>query len=133
MESLEACRAFLERELEPLGLAPDRRLEIVLVLEELLTNIIRYAYPGGAGEVEVSYFLEDHLRFCLSLRDWGARFNPLTAGPPDLAPALEDRPIGGLGVYLARQLADKIEYQYEAGANQVTLWFDLKPPAPAGS
>ena len=125
MESLVAFRAFLEQELEHLGLAPDRRLDIVLVLEELLTNIIRYAYPRGSGEVEVSYFLEDHLRFCLSLKDWGASFNPLTAAPPDLSSDLEERPIGGLGVYLTRQLADKIEYQYNAGANRVTLWFDL--------
>ncbi len=130
-ESLEAFRSFLKQELEHLGLAPARRLEIELVLEELLTNIIRYAYPRGRGEVEVSYFLEDHLRFCLSLRDWGRGFNPLEAGPPDLNPDLEQRPIGGLGVYLARQLADKIEYQCEAGANRVTLCFDLAPPTSA--
>jgi len=127
MESLEAFRSFLEQELEQLSLAPARRQEIELVLEEILTNIIRYAYPRRTGEVEVSYFLEGHLRFCLSLRDWGRSFNPLEAGPPDLAPDLEQRPLGGLGLYLARQLADKIDYQYEAGANQVTLCFDLAP------
>jgi len=129
MESLEPFRSFLEQELEQLGLAPDRRLEIELVLEEFLTNIIHYAYPKGGGEVEVSYFLEGHLRFCLSLKDWGRSFNPLETGSPDLDSDLDQRPIGGLGVYLARQLADKIAYQYEAGANQVTLCFDLTPPA----
>jgi serine/threonine-protein kinase RsbW len=129
LESLEGFHAFLEQELEQLNLPPERRLEIELVLEELLTNIIRYAYPRGAGEVEVSYFLEGQLRFCLSLRDWGRGFNPMEAGPPDLNPDLSQRPIGGLGLYLARQLANNIEYQYEAGANRVTLCFDLTPPA----
>jgi serine/threonine-protein kinase RsbW len=131
MESLKGFRSFLDQELEQLGLIPARRLEIELVLEELLTNIVRYAYPRGRGEIEVSYFLEDRLRFCLSLRDWGRGFNPLEAGPPDLNPNLEKRPIGGLGIYLARQLANKIEYQYEAGANRVTLCFDLSPSAAA--
>lgn len=129
MESLEGFRSFLEQELEQVSLLPDRRLEIELVLEELLTNIIHYAYPRGRGEIEVCYFLEGHLRFCLSLRDWGQGFNPLEAEPPALSPALEERPLGGLGIYLARQLANKIEYQYEAGANQVTLSFDLNPSA----
>jgi serine/threonine-protein kinase RsbW len=128
-QSLEGFRSFLEQELEQLGLVPARRLEIELVLEELLTNIIRYAYPRGRGEIEVCYFLEDHLRFYLSLRDWGRGFNPLEAEPPELSPALEQRPLGGLGIYLARQLANKIEYQYEAGANRVTLCFDLTPSA----
>ncbi len=129
MESLEGFRTFLGQELEQLGLPRERRGEIELVLEELLTNIIRYAYPRGPGEVEVSYFLEDHLRFCLSLKDWGRSFNPLEAGPPNLDPDLDQRPLGGLGVYLAGQLADHIAYHYEAGANQVTLCFDLTPPA----
>lgn len=129
MESLEGFRTFLEQELEQLGLPQGRRLEIELVLEELLTNIIHYAYPRGQGEVEVSYFLEENLRFCLSLKDWGRGFNPLEAGPPNLDPDLARRPLGGLGVYLARQLANKIEYQYAAGANQVNLCFDLTPPA----
>jgi serine/threonine-protein kinase RsbW len=129
--SLEGFRSFLEQELAHLDLASARRLEIELVLEELLTNIIRYAYPRGPGEIEVCYFLEDNLRFCLSLRDWGPGFNPLEPGPPDLNPKLEARSIGGLGIYLARQLANKIEYQYEAGANRVTLYFDFDPPAAA--
>lgn len=128
-DSLETFRSFLDQKLNQLDLALDRRLEIELALEELLTNIIYYAYPRGQGEVEVSYFQEGRLRFCLSLQDWGRRFNPLEVGPPDLALDLDQRPIGGLGVYLARQLTDKIEYRYEAGANQVTLCFDLAPPA----
>jgi len=128
MESLEGFRIFLEQELEQLGLPQGRRLEIELVLEELLTNIIRYAYPRGQGEVEVSYFIEANLRFCLSLKDWGPSFNPLEAGPPDLNPDLAQRSIGGLGVYLARKLANHFEYHYEAGANRVTLCFDLTPP-----
>jgi serine/threonine-protein kinase RsbW len=131
MESLEGFRAFLEQELEQLGLPQAHRWKIELVLEELLTNIIRYAYPRGPGEVEVSCCLEEHLRFCLSLKDWGRGFNPLEAGPPNLDPDLDQRPLGGLGVYLARQVANKIEYHYEAGANQVTLCFDLTPPAAA--
>jgi serine/threonine-protein kinase RsbW len=130
--SLEGFRSFLEQELEHLGLAPARRLEIELVLEELLTNIIRYAYPRGRGEIEVCYYLESTLRFCLSLKDWGQGFNPLEAAPPDLSPELEERPIGGLGIYLARQLANQIEYHYEAGVNRVTLCFDLEPPASGG-
>ena len=131
LESLEAFRSFLEPELAQLGLPQERRLEIELVLEELLTNIIHYAYPRSPGDVEVSYFREDQLRFCLSLRDWGRGFNLLEEGSPELGPDLDQRPIGGLGVHLTRQLADEIDYQHEAGANRVTLCFNLPSPAEA--
>jgi serine/threonine-protein kinase RsbW len=132
MESLEGFRFFLGQELEQLDVAPARRLEIELVLEELLTNIIRYAYASGQGEVEVGYSLEHPHRLCLFLMDWGRRFNPLECEPPELSLDLSRRPIGGLGVYLARQLADNLEYRYGDHANQVTLCFDLTPP-PADS
>jgi anti-sigma regulatory factor (Ser/Thr protein kinase) len=73
MESLEGFRSFLGQELEHLDVAPARRLEIELVLEELLTNIIRYAYPPGQGEVEVGYSMEHPHRLCLFLMDWRRR------------------------------------------------------------
>jgi serine/threonine-protein kinase RsbW len=132
LESLPGLQSFIRQELDHLRVAPGKVLEIEMVLEEIVTNIIRYAYPARKGEVEVGYSLEPPRRFCVVLKDWGECFNPLNYGPPNLSPELSQRPIGGLGIHLARQFSDRMEYECQGGANLVRVWFDLTP-APSGS
>jgi serine/threonine-protein kinase RsbW len=132
LQSLEEFRAFLNSALESQRVDPARRLEIELTLEELITNVIRYAYPPGApGEVELGYRLEPPQEIIVFLTDWGRRFNPLERRTPKLSGDLEHRSLGGLGIYLARQFCDQLEYRYADSANRVSLRFNLMPPAGA--
>jgi serine/threonine-protein kinase RsbW len=92
-----------------------------LVIEELVTNCIKYGYED-AGEhlVEVKLQLSaDEL--AVTVTDDGQPFNPLELPAPDLQAPVENRPIGGLGIHLVRQMSDRMEYVRADGKNRVMV------------
>jgi len=94
---------------------------INLSLDELLTNIVSYGFDDPAGHT-IDVRLEkaaDAVTVVLS--DDARPFDPFSAPDPDTDAALEDRPIGGLGVFLVRELMDGVEYRRVDGRNVVTL------------
>ena len=124
MESFESFRSFVLRELASEkgldGLVP----QVDLILEEVLVNAINYAYPPGKGEIEVECLAEGPERFRLTVRDWGTPFNPLDRPDPDLSADIADRQVGGLGIYLVKQMASRLTYEYRDGGNTLTIWFE---------
>lgn len=95
--------------------------DINLVLEEVLSNIILYGYEDGELhqiELELRY---DERGLELKIQDDAKAFNPLDAPDPDLDLPLEDRPIGGLGIYLTRSLMDELNYARTQGKNLLIL------------
>jgi anti-sigma regulatory factor (Ser/Thr protein kinase) len=94
--------AFGERELG----------QLELVVEEILVNVARYAYPEGKpGNIEVGYAVEGGNTLFVQVSDTGRPFDPLTNDPPDLRRSLAERPVGGLGIFLVRQFAHTVEYR----------------------
>lgn len=124
-EFLDRLRAFVLEWLSQFAVPVQKRFEIDLVLEEVLTNIIKYAYPTGAGDVEVCCTMEGPGRFRLTVQDWGVPFNPLTCAEPGLYADVEDRKVGGLGIYLVRQMADRVCYQQFENRNVLEVTFEL--------
>lgn len=101
-----------------------------LVMEELFVNIINHAKPRRKPEVEIACALQNPVdatrsAFCVSLRDWGPRFNPLDQQGPKLEQDVETRPIGGLGIHLVTQMADHFEYRRHKESNLFTVCFHL--------
>ncbi len=96
--------------------------QINLVLEELSVNIINYAYDGDeAQKFDIRMVLEADT-LTIDIIDGGRAFNPLSEAPePDLTSDVEDRPIGGLGVYLVRKVMDDLHYRREMDRNHITL------------
>lgn len=92
-----------------------------LVLEEACTNVIEHAYQGQGGPMEISLeMLEDRVR--VIVRDWGVPFEPDEVPIPDVIAPLEDRPLGGLGVYLLREMMDDVCYQFSSeDGNTLTM------------
>jgi anti-sigma regulatory factor (Ser/Thr protein kinase) len=91
--------------------------EIELVLEELITNIISYAFEDRS-EHEINFLMEVHAdRLEIQTEDNGKAFDPLSQPAPDLTKPLEERPIGGLGIYMIRKLTDEAEYRREGRQN----------------
>ena len=87
----------------------------------MVTNCIKYAYDdAGEHTVEIVLSVADHAMTILVVDD-GRPFDPLAAPSPDLSLPIEDRPIGGLGLHLLRQLADDVRYERRDGANRFTL------------
>ena len=98
----------------------DEALEfkIRLSVEEAVENVVRYAYEGGIGWLEAGTSLShDGLTLTIELRDAGTPFNPLDKPDPDITLGAEERNIGGLGIFLCKQMMDSIEYRYEEGCN----------------
>jgi anti-sigma regulatory factor (Ser/Thr protein kinase) len=93
-----------------------------LAIEELVTNCIKYGYDD-ADEHTISIELElvgKELK--LTVIDDGHPFNPLDCAPPDTSLALEERPVGGLGLHLLRKMSDRMEYDRVQDKNKVTIW-----------
>jgi serine/threonine-protein kinase RsbW len=102
---------------------PEARInELDLLLEEAVINVCRYAYPPDRpGSLTVSYSIPAPDEFNVEIADQGAAFDPLAAAAPDVALDLEDRPIGGLGIFLLREFANSISYRREDGWNRLTI------------
>lgn len=96
------------------------RFKLRLCIEEVVENIVSYAYEGGNGYVEVGTNLKDGL-LSVTLEDSGKPFNPLEKEDPDITLSAEERPIGGLGIFLCKQLMDELVYSYENGKNKLIM------------
>ncbi|MBS1369085.1 MAG: SpoIIE family protein phosphatase [Lentisphaeria bacterium] len=92
------------------------RNRVQVIAEEIFLNIAHYAYAPGTGPVSVGFLPEgDCLVF--EFRDSGAAFDPLAAPAPEFPERLDDRTVGGLGIFMARSMSDKLEYRREEGEN----------------
>ncbi len=92
-----------------------------LAIEEFVTNCIKYGYQDSAEHViEVELRLSNG-ELVLIVTDDGNPFNPLESPEPDTTLPIEERPIGGLGIYLLRKMFDRMEYTRTEGKNKVTL------------
>ena len=101
---------------------PDLRFKIELSIEEAVDNVVQYAYEGGIGWLEAGTSLDDKsLVLTIELRDAGVPFNPLEKDDPDITLSAKERPVGGLGIYLCKQMMDSISYRYEDGNNVLVM------------
>ena len=101
---------------------PDLRFKIELSVEEAVDNVVQYAYEGGIGWLEAGTSLDDKsLVLTIELRDAGVPFNPLEKDDPDITLSAKERPVGGLGIYLCKQMMDSISYRYEDGNNVLVM------------
>ena len=92
-----------------------------LALEEAVTNVIMYAYPKGSqGLVDLEAIVrKDSLVFILS--DSGKPFDPTAAPKADISLDVEERPIGGLGIYMVMNIMDSVAYRRENDRNILTM------------
>ena len=121
LENLEKLIDFTLSCLTSAGIDKETVWEIHLAVDEACSNSIKYAYPDGqAGDIELSCRLDRQLA-TVTIRDWGIVFNPLEVKPPDLNLDIDERPIGGLGIYLMKKFSDRVEYRREDGSNFLTI------------
>ena len=101
----------------------DARLafRVQLVIEEMVINVMNYGHEDGSHEIEITMDSEPHL-LTIEITDDGKPFDPLEDAPePDLVRSIEDRRVGGLGVYLVRTMMDDMSYRREQGKNHLVL------------
>ena len=98
------------------------RFKIELSIEEAVENVVQYAYEGGIGWLEAGTSLDDKsLILTIELRDAGLPFNPLEKEDPDITLSADKRPVGGLGIYICKNMMDSISYRYEDGNNVLVM------------
>ncbi|MBI4470825.1 MAG: ATP-binding protein [Acidobacteria bacterium] len=97
------------------------RLALDLSLEEVLVNVISYGFPDpGSHEIEVIIRV-DGKRLTAEVQDDGLAFNPLEHPEPETAKPIDERPVGGLGIHLIRQLMERIEYHRRGEKNVLVM------------
>ncbi|MBO4418852.1 MAG: SpoIIE family protein phosphatase [Oscillospiraceae bacterium] len=118
VENIPQVAAFVDAELEVLGCPAKAKMQIDVAIDELFGNIARYAYQPNSGEATVRFEAEDTPKaVILTFIDRGTPYDPLSAKEPDVTASAEDRPIGGLGVFLVRKTMDEVRYEFKDGKN----------------
>ena len=112
---------FVSEVAEEIGFDDEATMELNLAIEEAVVNVMKYAYPlGTKGDMNITAECND-IRMKFTITDSGMPFDPTTKEDADTTLSAEDRPIGGLGIYLVRQLMDSMNYERINGKNVLTL------------
>ncbi len=113
--------AFIDTFAEEAGIDFSLVMSLQLALEEAVVNVMEYAYPKGTmGKVLITASVEgDDLEFVIS--DSGKAFDPTAKAEVNVDLGVEDRPIGGLGIHLVRNIMDSVAYERKNGKNILTL------------
>ena len=121
-EALPDVLSFVEQMLESFECPMKMQTAICVAIEEVFVNVAHYAYGGGEGEVDLGIGWDEENRtvtFCVA--DKGIPFDPMKKPDPDITLSVEEREIGGLGIFIAKKTMDSLSYAYENGENILTM------------
>ena len=120
LENLERWMNAVSECARKQGYDQKRISKIELALEEALVNICKYSYPEEPGNAEVSC-KQDNCRFIIEIVDSGIPFDMTSLPAPDITSSVEQRKIGGLGIFLIKKTVDEVEYRREGNFNILNL------------
>lgn len=123
VENIPVVTAFVDEQLEALNCPLKTRMQIDIAIDELFGNIAQYAYDPDIGSATVRVEAsEDSLAVIITFIDGGIPYDPLKADDPDITSlSAEDRPLGGLGIYMVKKSMDAITYEYRDGKNILSI------------
>lgn len=121
IQDVPLLAAFIDEVCEAAGFNASVAMQMNLAMEEAVVNVMNYAYPVGVkGDIVIEAEDKgDSVQFVII--DGGTPFDPTTEADADTTLSAEERPIGGLGIFLVRQLMDIVSYKYKDGKNRLTL------------
>jgi serine/threonine-protein kinase RsbW len=121
LDNLASMRRFVEEAAASGGGDPEAVAEMLLAMNEATTNLVQHGYRGGPGRIEIEVRYEE-ATLVVCLRDWSTPFDPAQIPDRDVTVPLEERPLGGLGITMMRQLTDGLIYRPgPEGANELIL------------
>ncbi len=123
VDSIRAVTAFVDEQLEALDCPMKAQIQIDVAIDELFGNIAHYAYAPQTGDATVRFDFDAPTRtVSVSFSDSGVPFDPLAKDDPDITASAQERPIGGLGIFLVRKTMDGVTYENKNGRNVLTIY-----------
>ena len=116
-DNIPAVTDFVDAELEALNCPLKARLQIDVAIDELLSNIARYAYQPDVGPVTIQVDVRDASTVVITFIDNGRPYDPLAKEDPNTTLSAPEREIGGLGIFLVKKTMDDVSYEYKDGQN----------------
>lgn len=120
MSQFEQFIGFVEEVLSSIGMSKKTIFSLMTVSEEIIVNIIHYAYTEKQGDLEI-VFESDGQSIWLTFIDEGMPFNPLVQSQVDTSLQAHEREIGGLGIHMIKSMTDRVIYNYKDGKNILTI------------
>ena len=120
LDTIPDIVGFVSETASAMGVHPKRVMQLELAVEEAAVNICSYAYEIPPGEVTIRISRETEV-VRIELVDAGVPFDPLAADAPDIRSELENREVGGLGIFLIRRMLDEVHYSRSGDRNILSL------------
>ena len=121
-DALPEVLGFVEETLESCECSMKNQTAICVAIEEVFVNVASYAYGEGSGDVALDIGFDDASRdVTFRLIDQGVPFDPLQKPDPDITLSIEERQVGGLGIFIVKKTMDTVRYAYEDGKNILTM------------
>lgn len=121
LENLHTMMAFVRGFMESNNINNTAIMQTELAIEEALVNIINYAYPDKNGDMEVFCEWESDKKAVFKISDSGAPFDSVKKQEPDITTPVEEKSIGGLGIFLLKKMMDDVKYERVNAKNVLTL------------
>lgn len=125
LNEIAVLASFIEEVGDELFLPAETTMNINLALEEAVANIIMYAYPPQEQHTILLKVTATEKQLIFLLTDKGASFDPTQVEDADIALPIEERPIGGLGIFLIRSIMNEISYQRINNENRLIIKKDI--------
>ena len=129
IENIPKVTDWVEEQLADCGCPMKVLMQINIAIDELFSNIANYAYAesGSVGKATVRLRLEEDFSAVeITFIDNGIPYNPLEKADPDITLSIEERPIGGLGIFMVKKSMDDVSYEYRDGQNVLTIRKNFK-------
>ncbi|MDR0963894.1 MAG: ATP-binding protein [Clostridium sp.] len=114
-DNLDEVLDFINAELDAADCPMKLQMQIAIAVEEIYVNIAHYAYNPEVGGAIIRIAVGDEI--LIEFEDQGKAYNPLLKEDPDITTGVEEREVGGLGIFMVKKIMDAVEYRYEEGKN----------------
>jgi serine/threonine-protein kinase RsbW len=120
LNNFENFMTFIDNQLMNVQIDYSDRTKILTACEEIIVNIIHYAYKQSEGNLEIRIFFTPHA-ITLTFADSGIPFDPLAKPDADINAPIDERQTGGLGILMVKKLMDEVKYEYKDSKNNFTI------------
>ena len=121
MEELSVLAEKVQKLAEVWDLSESQAMNLNLVMEEAVSNIIMYAFDSRENQNITVLIRFEPALLSIRISDEGKPFDPTAQHEPDIALPAEERPIGGLGIFLISKIMDSVQYSRQGNMNVLTL------------